>query len=51
MLGSRVIKKTCAFVVMRIGKNGCVGLEVGRAEAIRQTVSFLLVCVCVCVCT
>ena len=42
-------KKTCAFVVMgterRLG-----GLEVGWAEVIRQTVSFLLGCVCVCVC-
>ena len=27
-----------------------MGLEVGWAEVIRQTVSFLLVCVCVCVC-
>ena len=25
-----------------------MGLEVGWAEVIRQTVSFLLVCVCVC---
>ena len=28
-------------------KKGCVGLEVGWAEVIGQTVSFLLVCVCV----
>ena len=42
-------KKTCAFVVMGTEKRLC-GLEVGWAEVIRQTVSFLLGCVCVCVC-
>ena len=41
-------KKTCAFVVMGTEKRLC-GLEVGWAEVIRQTVSFLLGCVCVCV--
>ena len=47
LFGQLCDKKTCAFVVMGIGK--CV-LEVGWAEVIRQTASFLLVCVCVCVC-
>ena len=35
--------KTCAFVVMGIGKKRLRGLEVGLAEVIRQTASFLLV--------
>ena len=36
--------KTCAFVMMGIGKRLC-GLEVGGAEVTGQTVSFLLMCV------
>ena len=42
------VKKTCAFVVMGIGKKRLCWLKVGWAEVIRQAVSFLLVCVCVC---
>ena len=38
-----------AFVVMGTERRLC-GLEVGWAEVIRQTGSFLLGCVCVCVC-
>ena len=34
-------KKTCAFVVMRIGKK-VVRVKVGWAEVIRQTMAFLL---------
>ena len=34
-------KKTCAFVVMRIGKK-VVRVKVGWAEVIRQTMSFFL---------
>ena len=50
IFGQLCDKKTFAFVVMGIGKKNLCGLEVGWAEIIRQTVSFLLVCVCVCVC-
>ena len=48
IFGQLCDKKTFAFVVMGIGKKNLCGLEVGWAEIIRQTVSFLLVCVCVC---
>ena len=42
-----MIRKLCIRRDGNWKKNLC-GLEVGWAEIIRQTVSFLLVCVCVC---
>ena len=45
IFGQLCDEKTCAFVVMGIEKNN-FGLKVGRAELVRQTVSFLLVYVC-----
>ena len=41
IFGQLCDKKTCAFVVMGIGKKGFCGLEVGWAEVIRQTVLFV----------
>ena len=46
-LGSCVIKKTCAFVVIGIGKKGCVGCRWDGKKSCRQC-PFLLVCACVC---
>ena len=43
IFGQLCDKKTCAFVVMEKLEKRLCGLEVGWAEVIRQTVSFLLV--------